>query len=238
MKVLRVVWGRVEERRLPALADAFGAATQGRPLPGGLIAWHLGMRAVGDHHEVAAVTVWESVEDALAAFADDLASNRTLAQLDRVANFSGAAVYEIEGASVRAASHETVVLRVATGILPNGTETEILSEMRRRVTSIGSDAVEAYVGRRMVGQGVEAVFVSLWERAPDLARLEDPIWPDLAELKADFAIRTFVAARGGVNASTRSQLAAPGLSPDTDPPGDDAIHRIRLYPMARATRDR
>ena len=216
MNMLRVVWGRVEERRLPALADAFGAATQGRPTPDGLIAWHLGMRAVGNHHEVAGVTVWESVENALAAFADDVASNRTLAELDRVATFSGAAVYEIEGASVRAASHETVALRVATGILPSGHETEILSEMRRRLTSIGSDAVEAYVGRRMVGRGVEAVFVSLWEGAPDLRRLDDPIWPDLAELKADFAVRTFVAARGGVSASERAELPATDFPPDTD----------------------
>lgn len=230
MSVLRIVWGRVEEHGLPALADAFDAATQGGPSIGGLIAWHLGLRPVGDHHEVAAVTVWDSVEDALAAFADGLTSNRTLAHLDHVADFSGADFYEIEGTHVRSATDDTVALRVATGILPSGPETEILSEMRRRLTSVGSDAVEAYVGRRLVGRGVEAVFVSLWEGAPDLGRLDDPIWPDLAELKADFAVRTFVAARGGVSAWTRAQLPATDFSPDTSSPGDDAIRRIRSNP--------
>lgn len=230
MSVLRIVWGRVEQHGLPALADAFDAATQGGTSVGGLIAWHLGSRPVGAHHEVAAVTVWDSVEDALAAFADDLASDRTLSHLDGVAAFSNADFYEIEGTHVRSATDDTVAIRVATGILPSGPETEILSEMRRRLTSVGSNAVEAYVGRRLVERGVEAVFVSLWEHAPDLARLDDPIWPDLAELKADFTVRTFVAARGGVSASTRAQLPAGDLAPDTASPGDDAIHRIRSNP--------
>lgn len=68
--------------------------------------------SVGAHHEVAAVSVWDSVEDALAAFADDLASDRTLAH---IADFSNADFYEIEGTHVRSATGDTVALRVATG---------------------------------------------------------------------------------------------------------------------------
>ena len=228
MRVLRIVWGRVQSDGLSALADAFVDATQrGSPVDG-LIAWHLGIRPSGDHHEVAGLTVWDSVEHALAAFAGDLASNRTLARLDEVAEFSGADFYEIEASHILAPTDDAAFLRVATGTLPSGPEAEILGEMRRRLTSVGLHVVEGYVGRRLRGKDVEAVFVSLWEQVPDSASLDDPIWPDLAARKQDFSVRTFFAARGGLRGSLAADPAAVEGYPDTASPGDEGIHRIRL----------
>ena len=234
MNVLRIVWGRVEPDRLSALAAAFIDATQhGSPVDG-LIAWHLGTRPSGDHHEVAGLTVWDTVDHALAAFAGDLASNRTLAQLDAVADFSGADFYEIEAAHIRIPTDDAAFLRVATGTLPSGPEAEILGEMRRRLTSIGVQVAEGYVGRRLRGNGVEAVFVSVWEGVPDRASLDDPIWPDLAARKEDFSVRTFFAARGGLRGSP-ADPAAIDRDPDAAPPGDEAMHWIRLHLPERRT---
>ena len=186
------------------------------------------MRPSGDRHEVAGLTVRESVEHALAALADNLDSNRTLAQLGEVADVSGADYYEIEAAHVRASTSDAAFLRVATGTLPRGPEAEILGEMHRRLTSVGLPLVEGYVGRRLLGEGVEAVFASVSEGVPPSGILDDPIRPDLAARKQSFSVRTFLAARGSLGGSPMGDPAAIGGGPDAAPPGDEPIYRIRL----------
>jgi hypothetical protein len=207
MAVLRIVWGRVESARFPALADAFRDASTEGPKPDGLVAWHLGTRPSAAARAVAGLTVWESADQALVALGSGLASSRTLGGLGGAAEFSRADFYEIDAARVHPVRGDPAFLRVATGLLAGPSTSEMLGEMRQRLPLVGPEMVEAYIGRRLVAAGVEIAFVSIWENLPDVRQLEMPLWPDLARRKESFAVQTFFATHGGIAGAGHPMVA-------------------------------
>jgi hypothetical protein len=207
MAVLRIVWGRVESARFPALADAFRDASTEGPKPDGLVAWHLGTRPSGAARAVAGLTVWDTADHALAAFGGDLASNRVIGRLGATAEFFHADFYEIEAARVHPVRGDPAFLRVATGFLAGPSTAEILGEMRQRLPLVGTEMVEAYIGRRLIAAGVEVAFISIWESIPDVRQLEMPLWPDLASRKESFTVQTFFAMHGGIAGAGHPMMA-------------------------------
>src|SRR5258708_37984937 len=77
--MLRIVSGRVRQGRLEAVTEAY--TTRYHPVAmatAGLDRFVVATRPVGDEHELASMTLWETVEAALAAYAGNLSAIRTL----------------------------------------------------------------------------------------------------------------------------------------------------------------
>lgn len=190
--ILRIARGRVRTGGLGGLAEAFDATyvpdAQRRP---GLAHFHVVVRPDGADHEVLAITLWNSVEAALQAFGDDLSSGRTLGEIGRFAQFSGADHYEVDESQLRQPSGRIATLRLSAGRVGGGGEAAILEELRRRLPELGDEMIDHFVGRRLVGTDVEVAFVSTWSRAPEGRSLDEPMWPDISARFHQFWIRTY-----------------------------------------------
>lgn len=189
--ILRVVRGRIRpgERddvlaRMRSDYEPLLAATPG------LLRFVLGLRpSEGGGDRLAAMSIWESLDAVHAAYGGDLAAPRTMDGRDRGAIYDSVAYYELE-------AHRTAgpdgaaprLLRVTAGTVGRGLDADVQGALRQRLPELPAEAVEAYVGRRVLGATVEIAFMSTWAATPDGISLEDPIWPDISSRYESFAL--------------------------------------------------
>ena len=188
--ILRVVRGRIR----PGERDAvLGAMRQGyEPVLAttpGILRFVMGVRASsGGGDRLAAVSIWDTLDSASAAYGGDLATARTIDGLDRGAQYDTVAYYELEALRTPAPGEPPRFLRVTAGTVSRGLDADIQQELRNRLSELPAEAVEAYVGRRVIGRTVEIAFLSTWTEAPAGRSLDQPVWPDISSRYDTFAL--------------------------------------------------
>jgi hypothetical protein len=190
--ILRVVTGRVPPGALDAVVESYrrdyaprAAATAGLDL------YVVAARPATDGgHELAAMTLWTTVDAALAAYGGDLTVPRTLDGQNHGETFTGVDYYEIDagGARRRAGSGARARLRLTAGTVARGLDADIQQELRRRLPDLPDEALDAFVGRRVLGADVEIALVTTWSAAPEGVDLEAPIWPSISDRYSAFRV--------------------------------------------------
>jgi hypothetical protein len=144
----------------------------------------------GDH-ELASMTLWSTVEAALAAYEGNLSAKRTLDATEHGEDLTHVDYYEVEDAVVRHSDVPANFLRLTAGTVARGLDADIQQELRRRLGELPPQVAEGYVGRRVLGDVVEIAFVSTWSEAPDGRSLDAPIWPDISSRYDAFRVNVF-----------------------------------------------
>jgi hypothetical protein len=190
--ILRIVSGLIRHGRLDSVAEAY--ATTYHPVAmgmAGLDRFLVGVRPHGDEHKLASMTVWQTVETALAAYAGDLSAKRTLDDRGHGEELTDVDYYEVEDAVVHHDGVDPAYLRLTAGTIARGLDADIQQELRRRLSDLPDELAEGYVGRRVLGNVVEISFVSTWSAARDRDSLSDPIWPEISTRYDGFRIDVF-----------------------------------------------
>ncbi len=179
--ILRLVRGHVLDDGVAAirgsLADLWTPRVRAVE---GIVRAHAGLRETPGGHEIAFVTTWTTPDAAMSVLGRDIRQVGTLAGVTEHLAGLHADHYEIDESVIRSADAEPAILRVGSGVIELGTDIEIQQELRRRLPELGDEVVEAHVGRRLHGQTVEVMLVTLWRERPDPLSLLEPIWPDIA----------------------------------------------------------
>ena len=188
--ILRVVSGQVPAGQLEAVVDAYRRAYV--PIArktAGLDRYVVAARPASDGgHELAAMTIWSTVEAALAAYEGDLAAVRTLDARSHGETLSKVDYYEVDEGGARRETGVPARLRLTAGTVARGLDAEIQQDLRRHLPELPIEASEAYVGRRVLGPDVEIAFVSTWSAAPAGVDLEAPLWPAVADRYETFRV--------------------------------------------------
>ncbi|HEU4571272.1 MAG TPA: hypothetical protein VFR93_01180 [Candidatus Limnocylindrales bacterium] len=141
--------------------------------------------ATRPHHDggdvIAMVTIWADLDAAVTALGGDLTGLRTIDGRDHGANLERVDYYELEELRTRDGDAEPGLLRLTAGTVARGLDADMQQELRGRLGDLPDEALEAYVGRRVLGRLVEIAFVSTWSRQPETLRLEEPIWPWISD---------------------------------------------------------
>jgi hypothetical protein len=191
--ILRVVSGRVPEGQLDAVVDAYRRdyvpiARRTADLDRFVVA---GRPTSDGSHELAAMTIWSTVEAALAAYTGDLTAIRTLDGRSHGETLSRVDYYEIDEGGARRQTGGSTRLRLTAGSVARGLDADIQQELRHRLPDLPPEAIEAYVGRRVLGADVEIAFVSTWSAAPAGMALDEPLWPSISDRYDAFRIAVF-----------------------------------------------
>ena len=188
--ILRVVSGRVPPGKLDNVVAAY--RTDYVPVASaapGLDRFVVGAREQPDgSHGLAAMTLWTSVESALAAYGGDLTVARTLDGEGHGEELSRVDYYEIDVDGARRTPGAATWLRLTAGTVTRGLDADIQQELRKRLTELPAEAVEAFVGRRVLGSDVEIALVTTWSAAPAGTALDQPIWPSISDRYSAFRI--------------------------------------------------
>ena len=180
--ILRVVSGRVPPGQLDSVIEAYRLGyVPIAEAAHGLDRWAIAARALPHGgHTFAAMTIWLTVEAALAAYDGDLAAIRTLDAQTHGESLARVDYYEIDTDAARRGAGSPVLLRLTSGTVARGLDADIQQELRRHLPDLAPEALEAYVGRRVLGADVEISLVTTWSAAPDGVVLEDPLWPSIS----------------------------------------------------------
>jgi hypothetical protein len=196
--ILRIVSGRIRRGRLDSVSKAY--ATRYHPVAmatAGLDRFVVGVRPIADEHELASMTVWQTVDAALAAYAGDLSAVRTLDDRSHGEELTNVDYYEVEDGVVQRDGVEAAFLRLTAGTVARGLDADIQQELRRRLHKLPAELAEGYVGRRVLGDVVEISFASAWSADCDRASLDAPIWPEISTRYDKFRVDVFdIIARG------------------------------------------
>ena len=195
--------GRIRPGERRAVTESFRAAyiPVARRTPG-LNRFVVGTRPADDGgHHLAAMTIWESVELAVAAYGGDLTVPRTLDGRDHGAALDRVDYYELGAGRTTPVDGEPTFLRLTAGTVMRGLDADIQQELRKRLSELPDEAIEAYVGRRVLGGSVEIAFASTWTREPDGIRLAAPIWPAISDRYERFRMELHEVALAGVGPS-------------------------------------
>ncbi len=188
--ILRVVSGRVPAGRLDAVIESY--ARDFVPVArrtAGLDRFFVAARQTPDGgHDLAAVTLWSSFEAALAAYGGNLGAVRTLDAKSHGETLAGVDYYEVDADAARRHPGTSRMLRLTAGSVASGLDADIQQELRKRVPDLPTEALEAYVGRRVLGAHVEIAFVSTWSGAPDGLPLDGPFWLTISDRYDTFRI--------------------------------------------------
>jgi hypothetical protein len=201
--ILRLVRGRIGANGLPRFADRVRSTyvPEARGTAG-LVQFHVGVRPVGDEHDLVILTRWRSVEAATLAFGGDISLPTTLGGIRGAADFYDATHYEIDEAWIRPADGDPAILRLAVGrYVEPGSDVETEHHLRERVPLFGDEMTEGYAARRIVGSAVEVAFISTWSRPPVGHSLEDSFWPDIASRYDDFWVEIYLLIASSPNGS-------------------------------------
>ena len=106
------------------------------------------------------MTVWSTVEAALAAFEGDLSAVRTLDGVGHGETLSRVDYYEVDDGAARRRPGTATRLRLTAGTVARGLDADIQQELRRRLSELPAEAIDAYVGRRVLGDAVEIALVT------------------------------------------------------------------------------
>ncbi|HZC33211.1 MAG TPA: hypothetical protein VE640_07995 [Candidatus Bathyarchaeia archaeon] len=190
--ILRIVSGRVRQGRLEAVIEAYrtGYHPVAMATPG-LDRFLVATQRVGDEHELASMTLWQTVEAALDAYAGNLSAIRTLDDREHGEELTHVDYYEVEDAVIRHDGVDAAFLRLTAGTVARGLDADIQQQLRRRLEGLPPELAEAYVGRRVLGEVVEISFVSTWSGARDRDSLDAPIWPDISARYDAFRVAVF-----------------------------------------------
>ena len=190
--ILRIVSGRIRPGRLDAVTEAYTAryhpVAMATP---GLDRFFVGVRPMADEHQLASMTVWQTVEAALAAYAGDLSAVRTLDDRSHGEELTNVDYYEVEDGVVQRDGVEAAFLRLTAGTVARGLDADIQQELRRRLHTLPDELAEGYVGRRVLGDVVEISFASTWSGDRDRASLDAPIWPEISSRYDKFRVDVF-----------------------------------------------
>jgi hypothetical protein len=186
--ILRVVSGQIPLGELDAVSRSFRTAyTPVAAATRGLRRYVIGARPSDDGgHRLAAMSIWDDLDGALAAYGGELSTPRTLDGLDHGARLDRVDYYEIETARARRDERVPTRLRLTAGTVAPGLDADIQQELRARVPDLPDEAIEAYVGRRVLGRVVEIAFMSTWAGAPAGLALDAPIWPAISDRYESF----------------------------------------------------
>jgi hypothetical protein len=188
--ILRVVTGRVPAASLDDVVAAYRrdyvpVATAATGLDRFLVA----ARPIADGgHELAAMTLWASLEAALATYGGDLTAVRTLDGRNHGETFTGVDYYEVDAEGARRGSGSATRLRLTAGTVAHGLDADIQQQLRRNLPELPGEVVDAFVGRRALGAVVEIALVTTWTAAPAGVSLEAPIWPSISARYDTFRI--------------------------------------------------
>lgn len=188
--ILRIVRGTVAD---PAHnPDAWVMDTLGRLRGGGAKprATFVGWRPTTDGVTVAVVTAWKDAATAASYEAD-------VRLLEAAGHRPEPVLYECESGGTTGSVARPSVLRIATGWIERGPDAEIQQELRARLPRLGSELVDAYVGRRIRGQSVEVLLVATWTKEPSDHPLDEPLWPDITARYREFLIETYAPVASG-----------------------------------------
>ena len=83
------------------------------------------------------------------------------------------------------------MIRLTAGSVARGHDADIQQELRRRLPDLPPEAVEAYVGRRVLGANVEIALVTSWSTAPAGVALDEPLWPSISDRYDTFRIGVY-----------------------------------------------
>ena len=188
--ILRVIRGRADRVRVVALRTAIEERLgPGSDPKDGPDRHHRGIRPAGEGVDVLVLACWPSAEAAAAGDARNV-SPLQLARhhLDDVT----VEHFEVDRNALRDPEARPIALRVATGRFARpGGDIKMQELLRERLSSIGPEMTEAYVGRRIAGRGVDVTFVSVWRSRPGDPRLEDPFWPDISIRYDEFHVEVY-----------------------------------------------
>lgn len=191
--ILRVVSGHVPPGELAAVIEAYRrqyvpAAERAVGLDRYIVAAH---PAPDGGHAIAAMTIWTTVEAALLAYGGDLDAVQTLDARSHGESMSRVDYYEVDsvgGGGARIRPGVPTRLRLTAGTVARGLDADIQQELRRHLPELPPEALEVFVGRRVLGAAVEIALVTIWSSAPDRVSLEAPIWPAIADRYDAFRI--------------------------------------------------
>jgi hypothetical protein len=188
--ILRVVSGPVASGKL----DSVVAAYRRDYVPvaqrtAGLDRFLVAARPMPDGgHEIASMTIWATVDAALVAYDGDLTAVRTLDGRTHGETLSRVDYYEIDEAGARRAEGRPTRLRLTAGRVARGLDADIQQELRRRLPGLPTEALEAYIGRRVLGAAVEIALVTTWSAAPTGTALDEPLFPSISDRYDTFRI--------------------------------------------------
>jgi len=189
--ILRVASGRVRPGELDAVTDAFRRTyvPVARAAPG-LERFLVGARAAPDGgHFLAAMTLWGTVDAALTAYGGDLGAVRTLDGVTHGEQLTRVDYYEVDTeTSVHRARGDARFLRLTAGRVARGLDADIQQELRRELPHLPDELVDAWIGRRVLGEDVEIAFVSTWRDAPGGRPLDGPLWPSISDRYDEFRV--------------------------------------------------
>jgi hypothetical protein len=191
--ILRVVSGRVPEGQLDVVVDAYRRdyvpiAHQTAGLDRFVVA---GRPASDGSHELASMTIWTTVEAALAAYGGDLTAVRTLDDRSHGETLSRVDYYEVDEGGARHQTGDATRLRLTAGSVARGHDADIQQELRHRLPELPPEAIEAYVGRRVLGADVEIALVTSWSAAPSGMALDEPLWPSISDRYDAFRVGVY-----------------------------------------------
>jgi hypothetical protein len=190
--ILRVVSGRIRPGRLAAVNTAY--TTRYRDVAmgtAGLDRFLVATRPSGDEHELASMTLWRTVEAALAVYEGNLSAMRTLDDREHGEELTRVDYYEVDEGVMRNDHVEPAFLRLTAGSVARGLDADIQQELRRRLVDLPPTVAESYIGRRVLKDVVEIAFVSSWSGDHDRASLEQPIWPEISNRYDAFRVSVF-----------------------------------------------
>jgi len=181
--ILRVISGRIPPGMLDAVRGAYrrdyGPIARRTD---GLARFVIGAAAADDGgHRMAGMTIWTSVEAALGAYGGDLSAPRTLDGQTHGETVDRVDYYELEAVRTLPFDGAPTRLRLTAGTVARGLGAEIQQDLRAHLPDLPSEALEAYVGRRVLGPSVEIAFMSTWTSDPARFRLDAPLWPEISE---------------------------------------------------------
>ena len=201
--ILRVVSGQIRPGELDAVSESFrGAYSPVAAATLGLRRYVVGVQPMaGGACRLAAMSIWDGVEEALAAYGGELATPRTLDGRDHGATLDRVDYYEVEAGRTLADGREPTRLRLTAGTVARGLDADIQQELRARMPELPQEALEAYVGRRVLGGAVEIAFMSTWTAPPPGLALDAPIWPAISDRYETFRLEVHDVILAGVGPS-------------------------------------
>jgi hypothetical protein len=189
--ILRMVRGRVLPGRHEVLRAGLDASlSQIRELDG-VVRVNVGLRSVPEGNEFALVTTWATADATVAAFGPNVDGIALVPGVTEHLDVRTVEHFELDESVTIQHEARRAILRIAVGSIELGSDAEIQQELRRRVPELGDDVVEAYVGRRIRDRMVEVAFVTLWSGRPANLTLEDPVFPDVADRYASYAVEVY-----------------------------------------------
>ena len=191
--ILRVVSGTIPAGRLEDVVDAY----QQTYVPIARKAAGLDLFVVASRpskqvdNELAAMTIWRTLDAALEAYAGNLTAVRTLDDRSHGETLSRVDFFEIDEGGARRLTGSATRLRLTAGKVARGLDADIQQELRRRLPELPAEVIGAWVGRRVLGADVEIALVTTWSTTPAGVALDAPIWPSISDRYDAFRVSVY-----------------------------------------------